>query len=305
MADTGDEVATALYALPAGEFTPARDHAAARARQDGDRALAARIRKLRRPTAAAHAVNLLARAHPSDLTDLLDLGPALRTAQRDGDARALRELSARRHRAIAALTALAARDGADRGEHVSEAQQREVERTLRAATADEEAAAQVAAGCLAAALDETPAGLSPAPASHPGRNGDGEAAPVRRPAAAEDLQRRRIAADEAARSAARRAEARSAARAALDRAVAEVDTADAALSDLTRRRADLAGRRERAEQAVAEAGQALRAAEDALLTTRQAEDRLRGEHGQAARRAEAAQVRAEAARRALEDLDGG
>ncbi|MFC6593625.1 hypothetical protein [Kitasatospora paranensis] len=295
MADTGDELAAALYALPVGEFTAARDRAAAGARQDGDRALAARIRKLRRPTAAAHAVNLLARAHAADLTGLLDLGRALRTAQRDGDGPALRELSARRHRTITVLTALAVRDAAARGEQLSEAQQREVERTLRAATADEGAARLAAAGCLPAALDEMPAGLPAAPGPTPGGNGGGRATPVDGSAAEADQERRRTA-DRAARVAAR---------AALGRAAAELDAAHAALSDLTRKQAELTGRRERAEQAVAEAAQALRAAEDGLLTARQSEDRLRAEHGEAARQTEAAKARAEAAQRALEDLDGG
>ncbi|WP_149038293.1 hypothetical protein [Kitasatospora sp. MBT63] len=75
---TGHEngVEDELYALPVSEFTAARDGAAARARRDGDRELAARLRKLRRPTASAHAVNLLARNHRSELADLLDLGQA-------------------------------------------------------------------------------------------------------------------------------------------------------------------------------------------------------------------------------------
>src|SRR6478735_10130604 len=52
-----DAIAVELYALPPDDFTSARNARAAAA----DRSLAARVKTLRKPTAAAWAVDLLAR----------------------------------------------------------------------------------------------------------------------------------------------------------------------------------------------------------------------------------------------------
>ncbi|MCW2667516.1 MAG: hypothetical protein JWN57_2478, partial [Frankiales bacterium] len=62
-----------LYALPPEEFTAARDAAARQARADGDRAGAAALKALRKPTAPAHLVNLLVRAEPDLVDQLLEL----------------------------------------------------------------------------------------------------------------------------------------------------------------------------------------------------------------------------------------
>ncbi|MGW4517724.1 hypothetical protein ACWEO4_38520 [Streptomyces sp. NPDC004393] len=48
-----DAVADELYGLPPGEFTAVRDERAKAARAAGDRDLAERIRRMRRPTLAA------------------------------------------------------------------------------------------------------------------------------------------------------------------------------------------------------------------------------------------------------------
>ncbi|MFH9347999.1 Ku protein [Kitasatospora sp. NPDC017646] len=149
-----DEVAAALYAVPPSEFTAARDRAVAEARNAGDRQLAARIKALRRPTASAFAVNRLVRVHPEQVSALLELGVALRRAQGELAGAALRDLSARRHHLVAALTGQARDAAADAGVAVGEAQLREVERTLRAALADADAAAEFAAGSLSTALEE-------------------------------------------------------------------------------------------------------------------------------------------------------
>src|SRR5664280_2217814 len=64
-------------------------HRAARYR--GDRALAAALEGLRQPTAAAWLVNLLVRAQPEAVEELLALGQQLRAAQTDPAGPALRE----------------------------------------------------------------------------------------------------------------------------------------------------------------------------------------------------------------------
>ncbi|KYF69318.1 hypothetical protein [Sorangium cellulosum] len=92
-----------LYKKPLGDFTRARDDLAKRLRQAGDKAAAARVKALRRPTAAAWTLNQLARRYPQRMEALLDAGERLREAQQGalapGGAQELREAS-QGHRAI-------------------------------------------------------------------------------------------------------------------------------------------------------------------------------------------------------------
>lgn len=93
-----------LYGLPLDEFTPARDALAARLRKEGDREAAAEVKKLRKPSLAAWAVNQVARRDHDDVKRLLDLREALEQA---ADASSLRGASDERRRLIAALVARA------------------------------------------------------------------------------------------------------------------------------------------------------------------------------------------------------
>jgi hypothetical protein len=70
----------ALYELPAGEFTAARNARAKELRQENPE-LAAEVAKLPKPTAAAAAVNRLARRDPSEVRALIQAGKRLRDAQ--------------------------------------------------------------------------------------------------------------------------------------------------------------------------------------------------------------------------------
>ena len=54
------------------EFTSRRDALAAEARRAGDRALAAEVKKLRRPTTGAWLANLLVRQRRDEVAQLLD-----------------------------------------------------------------------------------------------------------------------------------------------------------------------------------------------------------------------------------------
>nr|BFD90982.1 hypothetical protein KitaXyl93_23420 [Kitasatospora sp. Xyl93] len=148
------EAAATLYGLPPSEFTVARDAAVTEARRSGDRQLAARIKALHRPTVAAYALNRLVRDDRGEVGEVLELGEALRRAQARLAGTDLRELSTRRHRLVAALTARASDAASASGVRLSEAQLREVEQSLRAALADADAAEALAGGCLAAALEE-------------------------------------------------------------------------------------------------------------------------------------------------------
>lgn len=148
-----DAVAAELYALPPDEFTAARN---ARANQ-ADRPLAAQIKALRKPTAAAWAVGLLARE--GQLGDALELSAALREAQDDLDAAELNRLGRQRRALVTALAAQAADLAAAKGVTVSASARTEVEKTINAAVMDAAAAAAVMTGRLVRTLEAT--GLEP------------------------------------------------------------------------------------------------------------------------------------------------
>ena len=69
-----------LYGLPANEYTKARNARAKELRQESPE-LAAAVAKLPKPTAAAAAVNRLARDEPSEIRALVQAGKRLREAQ--------------------------------------------------------------------------------------------------------------------------------------------------------------------------------------------------------------------------------
>jgi hypothetical protein len=145
-----------LYGAPPERFTARRDALAREAAAAGDKALAGTVRTLRRPTAAAWVVNSLARQDPEAVAALVSLGEQLRRAQSTLSGSQMRALSRERQSVLAHLvgraTALA-------GGSVSPSVSQEVEQTLRAAVADEEASAAVQSGCLTHALSYT--GLGP------------------------------------------------------------------------------------------------------------------------------------------------
>jgi hypothetical protein len=155
-------IASKLYALPPEEFVAARDEAARQARATGDRRLAAAIGKLRRPTVGAWAVNLLARERPELIGELLDLGDALRSAQRNLRGDDLRELSLQRRVVISTL-AREAVGLARRDFHRDNLPVAEIQATLTAALADAETAELVRAGQLTKTVEYGGFGETPRP----------------------------------------------------------------------------------------------------------------------------------------------
>jgi hypothetical protein len=170
-----DTIANELYGLRSEEFTAARDAQAAAVRRNGDRELAAAIKKLRRPTPGAWLVNLLAREHPDRIVRLLELGSAMRDAQSALAAADMRRLSGERRTVLGALVS-DARDLARRaGQSVSEASWRELETTLEAALADADAGKAIQAGRLTTGLSYSglgPVDLSGAVAAPTGKRAD-------------------------------------------------------------------------------------------------------------------------------------
>ena len=154
MADDIDE----LFALPPEEFTAARDELA---KAMDDRQAAREVKTLRRPTAAAWAVNQTVRRHPDAVERLLAAGREVRAAQRRAasglSAPAFGKAIAERRRLVIELTDLATAILAEAG-RPAESQTRAIANSFEAAAADEAAAEAVAAGRLSKELTP-PAGF--------------------------------------------------------------------------------------------------------------------------------------------------
>lgn len=143
-----DEIAAQLCALPPAEFTAARN---ARAALIADRALANRVKALRKPTVAAWTVDLLARE--GELAEAIELSAALREAQDDLDAAELSRLGRQRRALVAALAQQASDLARARGVAVSAAAHADVEKTINAAVMDAAAAAAVMTARLVVPLE--------------------------------------------------------------------------------------------------------------------------------------------------------
>lgn len=173
-----DEIADELYGLPPEEFTRARDTAA---RAATDPVASKAIKALRKPTAAAHVVNMLVRTDPDGVDELVALGEQLRTAMTGGGAD-VRELTEQRRSLV---TRLARHD-------VAPAVQAEVVATLEAATADPGIAEQVRSGRLVRPLSYAGFG-TPAPAAETSKKPVKATLAVVKPSAlALDEARRRV-----------------------------------------------------------------------------------------------------------------
>ncbi|MGA8993270.1 MAG: hypothetical protein WB441_03075, partial [Nocardioidaceae bacterium] len=157
-------IAEELYALLPGEFTGTRNAWAKQTRADGDAELARRITALRRPSVAAWVVNTMMRHQADQMAGVLDLGEALRQAQDDLDADALRDLTRQRRQLTTAITHQGRELASDLGQKVTESVADQVRDTLHAAMVDAEAAAAVRSGMLVSALAAT--GVGPADVVH-------------------------------------------------------------------------------------------------------------------------------------------
>jgi hypothetical protein len=306
-----EDAVAGLYRLPLAEFVPARDRLARQLRAAGDREAARRVAALRRPSISAWAANQLARAAPSAMAELLEVGAALQEAQQDalagqpGAARRLRSSSAQLRAAISRLTQRAETLLMRAGHAASDATLARLAATLQAAaTADEPTRAALAEGRLAGDLDPAGFGL-PLEAATPAEPAAVQPAAAPPPAAPPD------------RTGARREQARLAAQRALERTGRAAEQARAALEQAqamaagqeqtalaARQRAEELGTaaQELAEQAAAAAAAAEQAQRQAEVAERDAEalaDRVR----LAREAADAAGDAHAAATAALEELE--
>jgi hypothetical protein len=255
MAEAPEDIVDELYDAPVDEFIARRD-ARAKELRKSDRSVADAVKKLRKPSVSAAAVNRLVRSSPDDTEALLAAGEALRQAQLGGgDRDAVRSAARDEREAVEKLV------GAAGG--LSPGALEEVRETLHAAASDDEARELVRRGVLTEALrpmgfgafgvvsgrgarsargsGSAPAKPKPKPKPDP-KADRARAAEAKRQAAAErkaEAERRRAAKErvKAARAALRDAEkAAAAAEKVLERADRE---ASAARDEVDRRRQEL------------------------------------------------------------------
>jgi hypothetical protein len=150
-----------LYELPLGEFTAARDELAASLRHQGDKDAAAEVKRLRKPSVAAWALNQVQRSDPQRVDQLLEAGGRLREAQESllegGGREALDEASEDERRLVAELARHAERELVAAGRPVSASVQEKLRATLHAVATDAEARGRLGSGRLV--REHTPSGL--------------------------------------------------------------------------------------------------------------------------------------------------
>ncbi len=151
MADALVDVADDLYGVAPADFIAARGARAAEL--SGDKALAARVKELRKPAPAAWVINLLVRERRDDLEDLLELGVELRAAQESLDRGEITRLAKERRTRVTALARTGGDLAADAGHAVQPAVVTAVAATLDAGLADPEAADAIRTGRLLRPLE--------------------------------------------------------------------------------------------------------------------------------------------------------
>jgi hypothetical protein len=152
-----------LYGLPLDEFTSARDELAGRLRRDGDASTAAEIKRLRKPTVSAWALNQVSHHNAKQINELIEAGGRLREAQDEllagGGREALDQAAEDERRLVAELARQAERELVAASRSVSSSVQEKLRDTLHAAASDDEAREALSAGRLL--REYTATGLGP------------------------------------------------------------------------------------------------------------------------------------------------
>ena len=170
-----DEAVGELYGLSPDEFLSARRGLAARAKADKETGLAKAIESIRKPTAAAWAINQLVRSRPDDVERLVELAAGLHEAQEKMDGVAMKTLGRERTKLIDELVRSTAEVAKESGGALSMPVANQVRETFVAALATTAAAEAVGSGQLTRALsyagfgdvDLSEATAAPAPARRP------------------------------------------------------------------------------------------------------------------------------------------
>lgn len=166
-----DPDTAALYAVPPDGFVAARDALARERRAAGDRAAAAAIKALRRPTVPAWALNLVAREEPDVVEHARAVAQRLRTTQAAALAGQgvadLRVAGEERRAVVRRAVDAATRSAAAAGHDLTAAHRDAVATTVEAALADADIAAEWAAGRLTQAQQSAGFGFAETAASTP------------------------------------------------------------------------------------------------------------------------------------------
>jgi hypothetical protein len=268
-----------LYGLPLEEFTPARDALAKELKAAGQKDEAADVKRLRKPSLAAWALNRVARDHPDAIDQLREAGGDLRAAQDEamsGDAGRLRDTGRALAAEIDRVSALAAEVLQSAGRPVTAAQQEKLASTLRTAAIDDEAGEVLNRGVLVDDLEPTgfsllgagpsldaparPSGKTPGKTS---QDGDGRKPlpGAERPAKKPKAGKQELEAVDAARRELRRCDAE--AEMAATRAKRRAERAETAAKRAAEAQREAEEARAAAEEAAGEAEAARRAANDA------------------------------------------
>ena len=154
-----DEELDALFGLPLGEFTNARNDLAKRLRA-GDAEAAETVRALPKPTISAWTINQLSRKDRGGVTALLEAGAALREAQGrllagDDASEPLRDAAARERNAVAGLTERAKAVLKEAGRPATQGTLDRIAATLRAAAVSDEARELLESGRLTTDLESS------------------------------------------------------------------------------------------------------------------------------------------------------
>jgi hypothetical protein len=296
-----DEVADELYEVPPDEFIAVRKARQDEAKDDGDKALAKEIGALPKPSAAAWVCNLLVRGQREEIESLVELGDLLREAQESLAGDELKALDVQRRQLVSVLTRQARALAAGRGHPVSTAVATQVEETLRAAMADQEAGQALLSGRLTSPMSYSGMGTTvsrpdlrlvqppktdrPAPVK--------EKSPPRKQPAGDAAERRRREQEERQRAAEeKRRRELVEAQAAAEEAASAADEAAEALAEHRRQVEELTERREELQARVEELADQLAEAERQVAETASAlkrEERRRA--GAEREAAEAAETR--------------
>lgn len=156
-----EEIVSELYLVPPADFVSVRNDLVRQARASGNRALADKLQRLRRPTQSAWLVNVLAHHEATAMKRLSILGRDLRGAQTGLDGAEMRQLSEQRRQLIADLLDRARSHAADAGLRLTESVLSEVEATLRFALVDLAGSFTVRSGRLVRPLSHNGFGPSP------------------------------------------------------------------------------------------------------------------------------------------------
>jgi hypothetical protein len=276
--ETLAEVTDRLYGLPLEEFTPARDAAAKQLRAAGQRDIAAEIKRLRKPSRLAWALNQVRRHDPDPVDELIGAGERLQEAQRQlveaGERGLLRDAAAEERELVGRIAELAERELARSGHPANPTAQGKLFSTLHAAAADPEVRDALAAGRLLGEHQLSDLGLVPGGAGASQASGGASRARRGRGAAAEADTRPRDGAERGAQAAAERK-----ARAATERAARQISTK---LERARERSHALAKQQKDAERELADAQRAAERAAAAVERAAASAERARATALQAA-----------------------